>query len=83
VSLPSEETDLYFSVTLTTPEQPAESHVRLPPAELVGVPVRSVTTAFTTVPAQTGMRWAVSLSEPGSTIFPVIIWTTFGLLDGL
>jgi hypothetical protein len=45
--------------------------------------VESVTTAFTTVPAQTGMRWAVSLSESGSTIFPRIEWTTFGLLDGL
>jgi len=73
VSLPSEETDLYFSVTLTVPLQPEESHERLPPAELVGVPVLSDTIASTWVPAQTLMRWAVSRSELGFTMFPVIL----------
>ena len=47
MSLPSEETDLYFSVTLTTPVQPAELHERLPPAVTVGVPVVSATTTVT------------------------------------
>jgi hypothetical protein len=83
VSLPSEETDLYFSVALTAPEQPDESHERLPSAVLMGVPVMSVTLTFTSVPAQTGIRWAVSPSESGSTMFPMITCETFGLLDGL
>ncbi len=73
MSLPSEETDVYFSVALTMPEQPAESHERLPPLVLIGVPVVSVTTIVTSEPAQTGMRWAESLSEPGSTICPKIM----------
>ena len=50
VSLPSEETTLNFSVTLTTPVQPAELHERLPPAVTVGVPVVSDTTTVTGSP---------------------------------
>ncbi len=73
MSVPSKETDLYFSRTLTTPEQPAELHERLPPAVLVGVPVLSVTTAVTNVPAQTVIREAVTSSEPGSTMFPKMV----------
>ncbi len=78
MSLPSEETDLYFSVTLTTPVQRVASlrdkpHERLPPAVTVGMPVLSDTAMVTCVPAQTGMRWAVDPSEPGSTIFPKMV----------
>jgi len=88
VSLPSKETDLYFSVTLTTPEQPAALHERLPLAVLVGVPVESDTAMLTTEPAQTGIREAVHAPLPehtelGSTILPVMVWNTFGLFDGL
>ena len=83
VSLPSEETDLYFSVTFTGPLQPEPSQVRLPPAMLVAPPVVSDTTAVTIVPAQTGIRCAVDLRELGSTMFPVIMCDTFGLLLGL
>jgi hypothetical protein len=83
VSLPSEETDLYFSVTDTVPLQPFESHERLPPAVLVGVPLLSDTITVTFVPAHTGMRDAVVPREPGSTMFPVISCDTFGLLLGL
>jgi hypothetical protein len=83
VSLPSAETDLYFSVAFTVPKQPAELHVRLPLAVFIGVPVESVTPMSTCVPAQTGMRWAVSPSEPGSTMLPLIVCDTFMLLVGL
>ena len=47
----------------------------------VGVPVESVTATSTRLPEQTGMRWAVSPSEPGSITLPVIKLTTFALLD--
>jgi len=85
VSLPSEETDLYFSVTFTTPVQVPGVVVqsRLPPAVLVGVPVVSDTSAVIVVPAQTGMRCAVDPREPGSTMFPVIACDTFELFVGL
>ena len=56
VSLPSEETTLNFSVTLTTPVQPDELHERLPPAVTVGVPVWSSTTTMTDEPSHTPMR---------------------------
>jgi hypothetical protein len=61
----------------------------LPMLVLVGVPVESVTATLTSVPAQTGMRWAVQepFAKPqspiGSTMFPVIWWTTFALLAAL
>ncbi len=83
MSLPSADTDLYFSVRLTTPEQPVESHDRLPCAVLIGAPVESRTATLTSVPAQTGMRCAVSLNEPGSTMLPKIEWVTFALLAAL
>ena len=47
------------------------------------MPVLSVTMMLTSVPAQTGMRWAVAPSEPGSTIFPKMVWVIFELLVGL
>ena len=54
VSFPSWDWTVYFSFTLIVPLQPAEEQVR--PAELfvtVGVPVLSVITVNTLVPAQT------------------------------
>jgi len=39
LSFPSADSDTYTSVSLTTPEQPAELQLRLPSAVLVGVPV--------------------------------------------
>ena len=54
VSLPSEETTLSLSVTLTTPVQsvllPVELHERLPLAVTVGVPVESATSMVTRSP---------------------------------
>ena len=64
LSRPSWDADWYFSVALTTPEHPAESQARLPAAVFVAVPVESVTTVVTLVPAQTGMRCAVSRRDP-------------------
>jgi hypothetical protein len=83
LSRPSWDVDWYFSVALTTPEHPAASQVRLPAAVFVAVPVESVTMVVTSVPVQTGMRCAVSRRDPGSTMCPVIAWTTFALLVGL
>ncbi len=46
----------------------------------IGAPVVSVTLMSTRVPEQTGMRWAVSPRELGSTMLPVMKLTTFALL---
>ena len=45
-----------------------------------GTPVVSDTVMSTGVREQTGMRCAVSPSESGSTMFPVMKFTTFALL---
>jgi len=47
------------------------------------LPDESVTTIDTSVPMHTGMRCAVSPSEPGSMMLPVMAWLSFGLFDGL
>ncbi len=84
MSLPSEETDLYFSLTITEPLQPASLQTRLPPAVLVGTPVLSITSIETVVPAQTGMRCAVIPNAPLPPMMcPVMRCNTFGLLLGL
>lgn len=88
VSLPSKETDLYFSVTLTIEaKQPAASH-EMEPLPIFVLLVEPVIAIVTAVAAQTGMRCAVHAptsgqSAAGSIIFPVIRWLTFRLLLAL
>lgn len=59
-------TEVYFSLAFTTPLQPFGSQLRLPPAVLITVPDSLLfTTAVTVVPAQTGIRVDLSLSDAG------------------
>ncbi len=72
-----------FSVTTGVTVQTRTPHFMLSLGVMVGVPVLSDTAMVTSVPAQTGMRWAVSLRLPGSTMFPEMTMVIFGLLLGL
>ena len=91
VSLPSVETDLNFSVTLSAlTEQVFPLHVimPLPSLVLVATPVESVDVMLTSVPAQIGIRLAlhgplIGQMPLGSMIFPVMSWATLMLLAAL
>jgi hypothetical protein len=73
---------MYFSVSVM-PATLQVAPLQLIPALFAvteGTPVVSDTAMSTVVREQTGMRCAVSPSEFGSTMFPVMKFTTFALL---
>jgi hypothetical protein len=78
LSVPSPETDRYFSVKVIDPtEQRDPSSQKMFPLPIFVLSVEPVMSMMTVVPVQTGMRWAVHVSpavqsESGSMIFPVI-----------
>ena len=87
VSLPFEDWTVYFSdAPIELIVQLAPTRLQLTPAELfvtVGVPLVSVVTVDTSVPAQTGMRLAVGPRPPAPMMFPVTSVETIALLAAL
>jgi hypothetical protein len=86
VSLPFADCTVYFSLV------PIELIVQLPPAPQLtpadifvttAVPLASVVTVDTSVPAQTVILWSVSPRLPAPTMLPVISVETIALLVGL
>lgn len=86
VSLPFADCTVYFSlvpIALIVQLPPA---LQLTPADVfvtMAVPLVSVVTVDTSVPAQTVTLLSVSPTLPGSTMWPVISVKTIALLVGL
>ncbi len=85
MSFPSDERAMYFVVPVSDGTRQLEPTQLMPElfAVTVGMPVLSVTAISTWVPSQIGIRWAVVPREVGSTMFPVMKFTTFWLLGAL
>ncbi len=79
VSFPSTDLEMYFSVPwmFDTLHREESHEIPLLIALVIGPPLVSNVEMLTLVPRQTGIRLAVTLSKPGSMMFPVIACLTF------